>query len=236
MKKLIRIAVNDFRLIFRDNSLKIFIALPVLNLLVIRYVAPYVASVYEAVQDYLALILMLATMQGSIAFGFIYSMVFVDEKDTSVAKVYGIVPVSKFWFIVFRLIPPFLLATLSTFFLLLAEPFYGLPLVSNIVYSTLAGLVAPTMTLFVATLATNKIEAMTWQKLFNLPLMLPIASFFVPTPFSVLFAIFPTYWAYQGFSSLIDGGNFWLYMLIGTAYSLALVALMINKFTSHHFK
>jgi fluoroquinolone transport system permease protein len=62
---------------------------------------------------------MLASMQGSVAFGFIYSMVLVDEKDTGVAKVYGILPVSQFWFVVFRLIPPFFLATISTFLLLL---------------------------------------------------------------------------------------------------------------------
>ncbi len=136
----------------------------------------------------------------------------------------------------FRLIPPFLLAALSTFLLLLAEPFYGLPIGANLAYSTLAGLVAPIMTLFVATMASNKIEAMTWQKLFNLPLMVPIASFFVPASFSFLFAIFPTYWAYQGFSFLINGGNFWLYMLIGTVYSLALIVLMIDNFTSRHFK
>ena len=101
MKKLLKVAVNDFRLVFRDNSLKIFIALPLLNLVVIRYAVPYIAGVYEVVQDYIHVILMLATMQGSIAFGFIYSMVLVDEKDTNVAKVYGILPVSKFWFVVF---------------------------------------------------------------------------------------------------------------------------------------
>ncbi len=236
MKKLITVAVNDFRLIFRDNSLKIFLALPLLTLVVIRYGAPYVASIYESLHDYIPVIVMLATMQGSIAFGFIYSMVLVDEKDTNVAKVYGIVPVSKFWFVVARLIPPFLLATLSTFLLLLVEPFYGLPVISNLAYSALAGLVAPMMTIFVATIATNKIEAITWQKLFNIPLMVPIASLFVPAPFSFLFAIFPAYWSYQGFSLLVDGGNFWLFMLIGFAYSLSVVVLMINKFTTRHFK
>lgn len=236
MKKLIKVAVNDFRLVFRDNSLKIFIALPLLILVVIRYAVPYVVGVYPVVQDYIAIILMLATMQGSIAFGFIYSMVLVDEKDTSVAKVYGILPVSKFWFVVFRLIPPYLLATLATFLLLLVEPFYGLPMVSNLAYSTLAGLVAPIMTLFVATTATNKIEAMTWQKLFNMPLFLPILAFFVPAPFSALFAIFPTYWAYLGFSLLIDGGAFWVYLLIGFAYSALLLVLMIGRFTGSHFK
>ncbi len=236
MKKLIKVAINDFRLVFRDNSLKIFIALPLLILVVIRYAVPYVAGIYNVVQDYTAVILMLATMQSSTAFGFIYSMVLVDEKDTNVAKVYGILPVSKFWFVVFRLIPPFLLATLSTFLLLLVEPFYGLPVISNLVYSTLAGFVAPLMILFVATTANNKIEAMTWQKLFNLPLFLPILSFFVPATFSLVFAIFPTFWAYQGFNSLINGGNFWFYMLIGFVHSVLLIALMIKRFTRSHFK
>lgn len=236
MKKLIKIAVNDFRLVFRDNSLKIFIVLPLLILVVTRYGVPYIAGVYEVVQDYVNIILMLATMQGATAFGFIYSMVLVDEKDTQVAKVYGILPISKFWFVVCRLIPPFLLATLATFALLLVEPFYGLPVISSFVYSLLAGLVAPLMTLFVATAAKNKIEAMTWQKLFNLPLFLPVLAFFVPDSFSFIFAIFPTYWAYQGFNFLIKGGNFWLYMLIGFTHSILLIMLMIKRLTRGHFK
>jgi fluoroquinolone transport system permease protein len=163
-------------------------------------------------------------------------MVLVDEKDTNVAKVYGILPVSKFWFTAFRLIPPFLLATLATFFLLLVEPFYGLPVISNLVYSALAGLIAPQMILFVATIAKNKIEAMTWQKLFNLPFFLPLLAFYVPASFSLFFAIFPTFWAYQGFNSLINGGTFWIYLLLGFAHSILLIILMIERFTRSHFK
>jgi fluoroquinolone transport system permease protein len=236
MKKLIKVAVNDFRLVFRDNSLKVFIALPLLILVVIRYAVPYVAGVYEVLQDYISIILMMATMQGSTAFGFIYSMVLVDEKDTNVAKVYGILPLSKFWFVVFRLVPPFLLATLATFLLLLVEPFYGLPVIPNLVYSALAGLVAPLMILSIATIAKNKIEAMTWQKLFNLPLSLPLLAFFIPGSLSLVFAIFPTYWAYQGFDSLIKGGNFWFYILIGFAHSILLLVWMVKRFTRSHFK
>jgi fluoroquinolone transport system permease protein len=236
MEKLFKVAVNDFRLVFRDNSLKIFIFLPLLILLVIRYAVPYVAGIYEGLTDYVNIILMLASMQGSIAFGFIYSMVLVDEKDTRVAKVYGVLPVSKFWFTAFRLIPPFLLATLATFLLLLVEPFYGLPPVLILVYSALAGLVAPLMILFIAVVADNKIEAMTWQKLFNLPLFLPVLSFFVPTPISSVFAVFPTFWAYYGLESLIAGKSFWIYTAAGYAHSLLLIFYLIRRFTRTHFK
>lgn len=236
MRKLIKVAVNDFRLVFRDNSLKIFIALPLLTLVVTRYAVPYIAGVYEVVREYIPIILMLATTQGATAFGFIYSMVLVDEKDTNVAKVYGILPISKVWFVVFRLIPPFVLATLTTFLLLLVEPFYGFPVIQSLVYSMLVGLLMPLMILFVAIPAKNKIEAMTWQKIFNLPLVLPIMAFYVPASFSFLFTIFPTFWAFQGLDSLITMGNFWLYMLIGFAYSILLIALMIKRFTRSHFQ
>jgi fluoroquinolone transport system permease protein len=102
-------------------------------------------------------------------------------------------------------------------------------------YSVLAGLVAPLMTLFVATIATNKIEAMTWQKLFNLPLFLPIAAFFMAAPVSLLFAIFPTYWMYQGFSALIEGRPSSGFLLAGFVYSLVLIGLMVRRFTRSHF-
>lgn len=235
MEKLLKVAVNDFKLVFRDNSLKFFFVFPILNVFVIRYGFPYIAETFEILKDYISILLMAATMQNSLIFGFIYSMVLIDEKDTSVAKVYGILPVSKFWFVIFRLIAPFLLSTISTFLILLVEPFYGLSIISNLIYSSLAGLVAPLMILFVAITAKNKIEGMTWQKLFNIPISLPLLAFFVPASFSILFAIFPTFWAYQGFNNLIIGEHFAIYFSIGFAYSFLLTYLLAQKFSKSHF-
>ncbi len=235
MEQLIKVAINDFKLVFRDNSLKFFFIFPLLNLLVICCGLPFVAENYEVLKDYISIILMAATMQSSLTFGFIYSMVLIDEKDTRVAKVYGILPVSKFWFVIFRLIAPFLLAAFATFLMLLIEPFYGISTVSNLIYSALAALSAPLMVLFVAITAKNKIEAMTWQKLFNIPVSLPLLAFFIPASFSFFFAIFPTHWAYQGFNNLINGGNFAIHFLIGFAYSLFLIVLFARKFSKIHF-
>jgi fluoroquinolone transport system permease protein len=236
MKRLIIVAANDFRLVFRDNSLKLFLAMPLLILVVMRYGVPYVAGFYEGIRDYVGIILMLATTQGAVAFGFVYSMVLVDEKDTSVAKVYGVLPVSKFWFVAFRLFPPFVLATAATFFLLLVQPFYVFTAFPVLFYSMLAGLIAPLMVLFVAMLADNKIEAMTWQKLFNAPLFVPILAFFVPAPFAILFAILPTWWAFQGLRLMIEGKDPWGYLLVGSGYSVLSIVIMIGQFTSRHFR
>lgn len=235
MEKLIKVAINDFRLVFRDNSLKIFLIFPILNIFVVRYGFPYVAEHFEILNGYICILLMAATMQNSLIFGFIYSMVLIDEKDTNVAKVYGILPVSQFWFVIFRLIVPFLFSTFATFLMLLAAPFYNSSIISNLIYATLAGLVAPLMILFIAITAKNKIEGMTWQKLFNIPISLPLLAFFVPATFSFLFAIFPTFWAYRGFSNNISGESFALYFVIGFFYSLFLIGLLARKFSKSHF-
>ena len=235
MEHLIKVAINDFKLVFRDASLRVFLIIPVLNLVVVRYGFPYVAARFEVISEYIPVLLMAATMQGSLIFGFIYSMILIDEKDTNVAKVYGILPVSKFWFVIFRLVAPFLLSTLATFLLLFAQPFYELTIFSNLYYSTLSGLVAPIMALFVATVSRNKIEGMTWQKLFNLPVSLPLMAFFVPNAFSFAFGILPTYWAYQGFAKMISGGGFAAYLSIGFVYSIFVLWLLGRKFTISHF-
>ena len=235
IKKLLTVAINDFKLAFRDTSLRFFFIFPILNLVVVRYGFPIAVESFPVLKDYIHILLMAATTQGSLMFGFIYSMILIDEKDTQVAKVYGVLPVSKFWFVVFRLIAPFLLSTLATFLMLLVEPYYGLSLFENLAYSMLAGLVAPMMILFVATAAKNKIEGMTWQKLFNLPVSLPLLAFFVPASFSFLFSWLPAYWAYQGFNELIFDGSFSLYFVIGFVYSLILIGLLARKFSLNHF-
>lgn len=236
MKKLIKVAVNDFKLVFRDKSLNFFFIFPVINLFVVRYGLPYLVEAIPVLQNYVPIILMFVANQGALIFGFIYSMVLIDEKDTNVAKVYGIMPISKFWFVIFRLIAPYLLAVSATFLVFLVEPYFKLSVVVNLVYSALAGLIAPVMVLFVAILAKNKLEAMTWQKLFNIPITLPVLAFFVPAAFSFVFAIFPTHWAYQGFSHLITGKNYFLYFFIGYIFNLLLIAFLARKFAKNHFQ
>lgn len=236
MEKLIKVAINDFKLVFRDRSLKLFFIFPILNLFVVRYGLPYVVGRFPVLEDYLPILMMFLANQGALIFGFIYSMVLIDENDTNVAKVYGILPISKFWFVIFRLIAPFLLSTFATFLVFLVEPYYHLPIGINLIYSALSGLVAPGMVLFVAIMSKNKLEGMTWQKIFNIPVSLPILAFFIPTSFSFVFAFLPTHWAYQGFDNLVKGESFAIYLVVGFIFNLILIAVMAKRFSKTHFE
>lgn len=235
MQKLIKVAVNDSKLVFRDSSLRLFFIFPILNLLVVRFGFPFVVETFPVLEGYINVLLMSATMQGALIIGFIYSMVLVDEKDTSVSKVYGILPIAQFWFVIFRLIVPFSFAAFSAFALLIVEPFFSLSVVSNILYSALCGLTAPMMVLFVAINSKNKLEAMTWQKLTNIPISLPLLAFFVPASYTFLFSILPSYWAYQAFDQMTSKGSYFLFLFVGYAFSFVVLIFLARKFTRSHF-
>ncbi len=231
-----KVALNDFRLVFRDKSLNLFFVFPLLNLLVVRYGLPYVVGRFEVLEVYVPILMMFFANQGALIFGFIYSMVLIDENDKNVAKVYGVLPVSKFWFVLFRLIAPFLLSTIATFLLFLVEPYHHLSIPVNLLYSALSGLIAPLMVLFVAVMAKNKLEGMTWQKLFNIPITLPVLAFIVPGEFSFVFASLPTYWVYQGFNHYVNNESYGIYLLIGLLFYLLLIVWMTRKFSRSHFQ
>lgn len=236
MEKLIKVAINDFKLVFRDNSLNFFFIFPILNLLVVRYGFPFVVGKFDVLEDYVPILVMFIANQGALIFGFIYSMVLIDENDTNVAKVYGVLPISQFWFVIVRLIAPFLFSTIATVLIFFVEPYFHLSIGINLIYSALCGLIAPVMVLFVATMSKNKLEGMTWQKLFNLPVTLPVLTFFVPTTFSFIFAFLPTFWAYRGFDNLVKGESYEIYLIVGFIFNFLLIASMAKRFSKTHFE
>ncbi len=156
MAQLIKLSISDFKLVFRDGALRVFLFMPVLILAIILIFLPYLIGKYSAVNEYVLYIIMASTMQTSTMFGFIYCMVFIDEKDLHVSKVYGVLPVSKMGFVLSRLWVPFLLAIVITFALLYLQPFFEIPIFHSLGLSVLSGLIAPILALTVSIMSKNK--------------------------------------------------------------------------------
>ena len=235
MKQLIKVSIADFKLIFRDPSLRIFLFLPALIFVVVNVLLPYLAGRYEGVSEYVPYVLIVATIENTQMFGFIYSMVLIEEKETEVAKVYGVLPVSKIWFILFRLIIPFLLTVALTWALLISQPFYELPSALCLLFSILSGLIVPLYALGISILSSNKMAGMVWIKIFNIMVVLPVIAFFVPGSFSHLFGIFPTHWAFQGLNNIIEGETMFVNTAVAFIYFVVLMMVTVRKFSKVHF-
>jgi len=208
--------------------------MPVLIFAVILLGVPQLIAAFPGLEEYLPVILMGATIQTSTMFGFIYSFVLINEKEIGVAKVYGVLPVSKTGFISSRMVIPFVLSTLMTFALLIVQPFFSLPVIPMILLSMLCGLLAPLLTIIVTILSKNKMEGMTWFKLVNLLVIIPLAAFFIPD-YAVLFGIIPTHWAFQMLGEMVAGENWIVGFCFGLGFAVVLLVLGIRRFAKVHF-
>lgn len=235
MPQLVLLSITDFKLIFRDTSLRVFLIMPLLVFAVILLFLPYLNNTYVEVAPFIPIVLMGATVQTSTMFGFIYAMVLIDEKDMEVAKVYGVLPVSQTGYIISRLIIPFLISTLMTLLLMLVQPFYKFEIIPMVFLSMLCGLMAPVMALLVSILSKNKMEGMTWFKLVNLLTTIPLAAFFVDG-FDFLFGLLPTHWAFQALDGMIRGEGSGLFILAGFVYVFVLLGFFVKRFIVVHFK
>lgn len=234
MKNLLLLSITDFKLIFRDSSLRIFLAMPLLIIAIVLIAVPALIEEYPIVQDYVSYILMGASLQTSTMFGFIYSMVLIHEKDIQVAKVYGILPVSKKGFIATRQVIPFVLSALVTFLLLQLQSYYVFKIEDVILFSLLCGLFAPLLTLSVTLLSKNKMIGMTWFKLMNLLVSVPLVGFFIPCC-AWAFAIIPTYWVFETLNRMALGEVILMPISIGLTCSIGLLYLLIWRFSKSHF-
>lgn len=233
--RFVGILVSDFKLVFRDASLRLFLFIPLLILLVINPLLPALIERFPIISAYVPYVLMGALVQASIMFGFIYAMVFIEEKETAVASVYGVLPVSKKGFVLMRLLLGVVISISMAWLVLVVQPFYKFSVIQGLGISFLAGLIAPMLALLVALLSKNKMEGMTWFKGINIFVSLPLLAYFVPDSYAWLFGILPAYWPYEVLMQVILVSDFSHEFLIGFGYAAFLLMILIHLFTRKQY-
>ena len=103
MNRLLLLGANDFRMVFRDPMLRLFLFLPLLIVGMIGWMLPLVFDRFPVVGDYGYVILMWACMQTATMFGFINGFVFLEEKDDGVFTALRVMPVSAPMLLGFRM-------------------------------------------------------------------------------------------------------------------------------------
>jgi len=236
MNRMLAYSLNDFKLVFRDSSLRIFWIMPFMILMMINLLLPYLCEQYPVIKEYVPYVLMMSILQTANMFSFIYSLVLIDEKDTQVAKVYGVMPVSHFAFTITRMLVPFLMSVGFSILILYTQPFYQMSFGAIVNLSILSGLMAPIIAIAIAILSKNKMDGMTWNKFFGLPISLPILAFFVPVAYQSFFGILPTHWLFQSFDNVLTFESYWFNFFIGIIFSILLISALTYKFIRVHFR
>lgn len=235
MKKIIKLAIVDFKLIFRDPSLRIFLVLPVILFALIVWAIPALVERYDFLIPYLPLILAVAVIENTQMFSFISTMVLIDEKETEVAKNYAVVPLSKAGYIVSRFLIPYLFTVLLNVVLFVVQPFFDIPLLSNLMLSFVTALVVPAYALGINSIVKNRMQGMVYVKAFNMFVLIPVAAFFIPGKLKHIFGIFPTHWIFQSIENVCNSISSALSLIIGTLFLATLIWILSKSFIRKHF-
>lgn len=235
MKMIFKLAFTDFKLIFRDPSLYAFFVLPVFLYGLIVWFLPGLVERYEVLIPYIPLFIVVGVIENTQMFCFISSMVLIEEKETEVAKAYGVSPITNLQYVLSRFIFPFLFTGLLNVGLLAIQPFYEIGWGTNIILSMLAAMVVPAYVLGINSLVENRMQGMITIKAFNMIVLLPIAAFFVPDGFIHLFGLLPTHWIFQAIQNITDGVSYALFVTIGVLYFAGLIIWLSKQFLKKHF-
>ncbi|WP_163324532.1 hypothetical protein [Draconibacterium mangrovi] len=235
MKKIFKLAFTDFKLIFRDPSLRSFLVLPVILFALIIWAVPPLIEKYAILAPYLSLFLVVGVIEDTQMFSFISSMVLIDEKESDVAKVYGVVPLNKMEYVLSRFLIPYLFTVVLNLVLLSVQTICEVSVLAILLISFLAALVVPVYALAINSMVQNRMQGMVYIKAFNMLVLIPVAAFFVPEKFVHLFGVFPTHWVFQAIDKATQNLSIGLFTVIGFVFFLSLLWWVSRTFVRKHF-
>ncbi len=235
MKKTLSLIHSDIRQIFRDKTLTFFLVAPMLLIVFVRIFVPFITKQYPIVLEYHPMLMMFASIQTAIMFGFIVSFIILDEKDENVLQVIRVLPISPFYFILYRLLFATTFSTLGAFLMINLSGIAYPGFTNSILLSIQYGLTAPFITLIISTFAKNKIEGMAFFKGVDLVLLLPLLSFFISGYTKYIFSIIPAFWTYNLYQASVSNGNSSFYFFSGMSMYILVISVLFFQFKKRIF-
>jgi fluoroquinolone transport system permease protein len=205
---------TDFKNIIRDRSLLIIFAVPLIIAMMLRFLPPIYESYFPEMIRYRALILGVFAVLVSLLAGLFLTFVMLDEKDQSLFPVFRITPFSFEQLTLYRIAVMGATSFIFSIVLIKASGIISMQLYQEILLSATCSLAGPTYSLLILGLAHNKIEGVTYYKLLNTLMAIPIIGLFIDPPFRYLFGIIPYFWVYMAFDTLNNAAESLLYTAI----------------------
>ena len=211
---------TDFKNILRDRSLIVIIIVPLIIGMMLRFLPPIYESYYPVMNDYRGLILGVFSVIVSLLAGFLLTFVMLDEKDQSLFQVLRITPFSFEKLTLYRIGAMGALSFIFTIALIKTSGIISMKPYQEILLAATCCLAGPTYSLVILGLAKNKIEGVTYYKLLNTLMALPIIGLFIESPLRYIFGVIPYFWIYLAFDRLDNSPESLVYIAVALALQI----------------
>ena len=236
MVKWLQLTLTDFRNVLREQLLWfMFIIAPVLQFLMAKFGVPWLIGYFPIIDDYREIALIFMTVQICSGIGFVMASILLDERDEEIHTAIRILPVSTAAFLAYRLGITTIITFLFSWAMITFSGLAGLSLQQSVAASLLFAIIAPIVTLAMASLSRNKVEGLAMFKVLNLILLVPVVGLFLVPPIQYAFGLIPMYWSYQYLASAGGRANGWLWFL-GLGYHLVLLVALFRIFSRRFYR
>lgn len=195
------IVKSDFKNIFRDRSLTLLVFVPFIFLGLLKFMPPIYESYFPFLVDYRPHILSLFSILTSVMMGFILAFILLEERDQNLLPVFMVMPLSVGKLLFLRVLVIVGFGFFSSLLIISGTGLIHVPFHQAVVLALSCSLTGPSSTFIITSFARNKIEGVSYFKLFNMFLMAPVAGVFIHSKLALLFGIFPFFWIYSSFTS-----------------------------------
>lgn len=224
---------NDARLVGRDSFLAWMLIYPVVTALLLRFAAPLLAATLAGsvdIEQYYALaVSYINILTTPMLTGLVFGFLLIDERDEGTIRALLVTPVPLTGYLLYRVAAPWLLSVGLTMVVVPLTSLVTLEWLPLLLTALVVSLYAPMLALFLAAFAENKVQGFVLLKIVGAYGMIPVAAYFLPTPWQDLAGlVFPLFWAIKAFWLIVAGDPFFaVYLGIGLVVQLALLALLV---------
>jgi len=232
----------DTKNIFRDPMLVSFVTVvPLIFMATLIWLLPFGLHSFEWLRPWRPVLVTFLVMQSGLLAGAVTTFVILEERDASNMQALFVTPLQPAQYLFFRIgLPMIYTFILSGFMLWLAGlEFSFLQMTASALFNAM---LVPLFALAITSVATNKVEGLTWFKGLNLIAFAPAASFFIESGWSKAFAVIPTWWIYHFNAMIASPGQSQsafnspaLYFWVGMVYLGLCNLFLFRKFSQKNF-
>lgn len=225
----------DVKSVHRDTMLRWVVAYPVAIALVVRWGVPAVAAWLQDrhgfdLVPYYALIMSFVLLSVPMITGVVIGFLLLDQRDDRTLSALQVTPLTLNGYLAYRITIPMLLSVLMTVVLVPLASLVEMGFVPLLLAALAAAPQAALYAVFLATFAANKVQGFALMKAVGVLAWPPVFAYFVPPPLQWVFGVVPQYWPAKLFWMLEAGeAHAGLYLLLGLAYQILWLALLVRR-------
>lgn len=226
----------DVKSIWRDPLLRWFILVPLLMGAGVRFLLPLLVQPARQLFDfdlaaYYPLWMSMIALVAPMLVGAVIGFLLLDSRDDGTLEALRVTPLSLGGYLLYRCAVPVGLGVLATLVVIPLSGLAPLPFGGLVLVALAAAPFGPLTALYLAAFAENKVQGLALLKVFGVILLPPLAAYFVPPGWQVLFGLAPTFWPMKVYWLLSAGagGAIWP-ALAGIVYQGLLIAWLLRRF------